>query len=744
MTTPRASYSILRALLAPTLLALAAGASLAAEEQPAAPRVGEEYVEKLLECRRLEAAAALVERENERLTALGEAGSPAQAFLDRLSTVDPAARQALGVVLTENGRPALQDLKEATEKLDEQIGGLTDSWKGVRTALADGQDLLFRVRASGRVAGQLASLLSVDNRWFYLFALIAVVGLIGLVFHDRRHELRKTLQGGKARSLGLSTALMVAAVVLLVMVVAIFAMGDRIYEAMLTATSNDEVSPRKALETQLEEVEQDRATLAAKCRKLERTRSDLEAAVEKKIAAVNQETLGAAWKDFRHATVGLAERVAVLEQLGKALEADQTALDKLNEELSAQAEQTARYLRIRQWVRGLLGAILLAAVAVGGALYLRSAKKRRTRIANTCPNCMMPIPPAPPAKNGEMEGSRVVHCPNFFTRSPEVACNYVFRELYRPIPKVCFPTMGIPQAGKTHWLTMLYREVNLGNYDSAVEFQRIKRVESDVGIDYDDMVTMLLAERMSPEATQRDRVPVPLVFNFTDRDRLGRSNVLVNVFDYSGEVTRSMDLDDYQRRRALNADGFFFFLDPTFPIEPQAKCLADFRSDLREVKGVQSGALRIPLALCVSKIDLLGQQRYASPDGGDPIERFYARLKEIDPTGKDMSAPVIEARSRAVAELRDTIWPGWQIERLMDDLFGGRHMFFPLTPVGMAGAPKLNFEDPEFSMSDSMIAPGLDQVAVSPFGLLEPLLWLLEMNGFRVLRKRKQTVVASA
>ena len=35
-----------------------------------------------------------------------------------------------------------------------------------------------------------------------------------------------------------------------------------------------------------------------------------------------------------------------------------------------------------------------------------------------------------------------------------------------------------------------------------------------------------------------------------------------------------------------------------------------------------------------------------------------------------------------VARLRDTIWPGWQIERTIHDLFGGRYLFFPVTPVG--------------------------------------------------------------
>ena len=112
--------------------------------------------------------------------------------------------------------------------------------------------------------------------------------------------------------------------------------------------------------------------------------------------------------------------------------------------------------------------------------------------------------------------------------------------------------------------------------------------------------------------------------------------MLVNIFDYSGEVTSDMGVEDYRRRRALEGDGFFFFLDPTYPSEPQAKALADFREDLRLIKGIRTGKrLRIPVALCVSKIDILAGQSYALPDGGDAIAKFYEDLSRIDPTGEE-------------------------------------------------------------------------------------------------------------
>jgi hypothetical protein len=122
----------------------------------------------------------------------------------------------------------------------------------------------------------------------------------------------------------------------------------------------------------------------------------------------------------------------------------------------------------------------------------------------------------------------------------------------------------------------------------------------------------------------------------------------------------------------------------------------------------------VPIALCVSKIDLMVNQSYADPRGLGVVERFYQELGEL---GWETDLASIEARSRLLARLRDMVWPGWQIERQIDDLFGGRFLFFPLTPVGLDGLGERD----------------LSRRTISPVGLLDPLLWLLHMNGYPVL-----------
>ena len=160
---------------------------------------------------------------------------------------------------------------------------------------------------------------------------------------------------------------------------------------------------------------------------------------------------------------------------------------------------------------------------------------------------------------------------------------------------------------------MLHWQLSKGVYPRSIRFERLKRLQAESGEDYDRIIEQVLYSRLGTAATQRDRIPYPVVFQFQDRDRWGRSSVLVNIFDYSGEVTSDMGAEDYRRRRALRGDGFFFFLDPTFPGEPQANALAEFHEDLRLVRGIAGRRdLGVPVAVCVSKIDLLaGRPRAA-------------------------------------------------------------------------------------------------------------------------------------
>lgn len=680
---------------------------------PQARQLATRYVDKFIERTQLESHAQTPKEPLEQLTL---AAKP--AWLDGLSRTDPEMQRALAAVLQAGAQPVVRDLTAAIAALRARREALTRVWQEARASLYEGQMLLFDIKASQQTAGRVAWLLSVDKKWFWLCGLLAVAVLGGVVFHERRRELRRVFSGGRARAMGLSKVLALAMVLLAAATVVTFFQGDRIFDALMAPGNPQETSPRTEIEAQI-------AALEADVAKLRQSQSDPQGRPAKVQETADKPMTAQAPADaalaqnsqrFHSAAVELQKELATLERLPTAIEADRNEQRQVAEQLDSLAEQRERYLRVREGIRGGLGCSLLGLVAIGAVLFRRGMRRRHEVMADTCPLCLgrgrLETVPETAGANGDLA---VLRCKNVISQRPYEECDYSFMSVYRHVPKLCFPTLGVPQAGKTHWLAMLYWELNRGNYPRAVQFEKVRSRSSE---DFDVMVEEILRSRLGTAATQRDRIPHPLVFSFRDHDRWGRSSVLVNIFDYSGEVTADMGLDDFRRRRALTGDGFLFFLDPTFPAEPQAKALADFREDLRLVKGVRAGKpISVPVALCVSKIDILAGRGLSSPDGSDPIARFYEELSEIDPTGESVSRRVIEARSQLTSRLRDTIWPGWQVERQVHDLFGGRYKFFPLTPVGLDGVGETD----------------LSLRTISPFGLLEPLVWLLEMNGYPVL-----------
>jgi len=710
-----------------------------------AAQLAERYIAAFVVRQRLKAENAFLAGELARIEAASRSGSRARALLEQLQWITPGMRQELVGMLQENSGPLVENLTESARQLHQQVQQLQAQWQTMRTSINAQRCLLFEVKGSRRVAGQLAWLLSVDNRWFWLCGVVAVAGLVAVLFHDRRHEIRRLLSGGRARALKLSQFLTAALLILVVITAATFVMGDRIYQSLLQVGAGGEAFPHDAITAEIAPLEEEVAALRSRHQQLAGQHDRAQGAWRQVLAdsLPPDASLPGQWQAFRAGLLEITGELALLEGLPRAMAADRSTLEELGEELGTAAEATARLSQMKQWIRGLLGVALLALAGGGGVLFWCGSQQRRQATASTCPLCLgrnklevlgeglsqslrhgrgtVPfsdrrVASLPENRDSPLRPGRTpVRCRNVISRKPYEECGYTFLSAYRAMDKLCFPTLGIPQAGKTHWLAMLYWALNRGDYPRRVKFERLRSRSSH---DFDMIVEEILNARIGTAATQRERVPHPLVFNFRDHDRLGRSHVLVNIFDYSGEVTADMGVEDYRRRRALDAHGFFFFLDPTFPSEPQAKALADFREDLRQIKGIKAGRrTRVPVALCVSKIDVLAAQSCALPDGGDAVQRFYQELSEIDPTGEALTPQVLRARSRAIARLRDLIWPDWQIEQQIDDLFGGRYLFFPLTPVGLEGRGETD----------------LSLRTISPFGLLEPLVWLLQMNGYPIL-----------
>ncbi|HEX5443918.1 MAG TPA: hypothetical protein VFW87_08830 [Pirellulales bacterium] len=637
-----------------------------------------------------------------------------QGVVPELAAIEPDSRKALIRLLAQNNQPVLAALERSAEEAAGRRQALVAELLKVRTQLYDSQLELYEARKGQRIAGQMASLLSVDNRWFWLFGLVAVASLAVVALHERRHELRRWLNGGRARALGMTKFLtgLMAALALITLVSFLF--GDRLYHLLLRGLDKER-SPQEEMIAENErlskEVVQSRLNQSAAedkhrqalehWRKLHGDDDALSRLIDQ--AQSEEDTLAK-----------LHRELAIESGVARQLQTDSKQLEEVQKDRLRNTELRESYGRQQRWIRGGLGLGLLSLATSGGVLFRRGMRRRQRKTRDTCPLCLGngTFEPLADDAAASRPGLEMVRCKNVISDQPYEECEFTFSAMYRDNVKLCFPTLGIPQAGKTHWLAMVYRELNRGNYPSVVQFERIR---STISEEFDLVVDEILNKKLGPMATQVGRIPHPLIFNFLDHDGFGPSNVLVNIFDYSGEVTRSQTIEDRQRQRALDGDGFFFFLDPTEPSETQSQALAGFREDLRRIKGIRAGKqVHVPIALCISKLDLMVNQPYADPNGGGVVEKYYRDMGEIG-WGTDVRS--IEARSQLMAWLRDTVWPGWQIERQIDDLFGGRFLFFPLTPVGLDGLGERD----------------LTRRTIAPVGLLDPLLWLLHMNGYPVL-----------
>jgi hypothetical protein len=653
---------------------------------------------------------------------LGETVSHDFGPLRLLSPLAETEKRELAAEIRKRLRDATGTLPAEVETHDRFVATeLRPALHGVAVARLEAARLSDAVERDARKAQQSGLALGSEHRWFWLASLIAVGGLLALFAIDRRQEIRRYFNGGRARGLGLGKALVAAFATLCLLTIGLFLASDGLLVALF-----DRGPTGKAVASLVDQLNADRAAANGQETRLDAARTaitkkqdDARRALEAVLPGETAAAVYADWWRYIDATTRRRGQLRALDSLATRLDEDTQAIapeGAAANAIESNREAAARWRRNASVICGFIGVALLGLVAGGVAMFIRGVRRRTNQVASTCPLCLavgkLKEGGGSPADGGRSATAGMVRCENVISDRPFEECDFDFPSMFRAVPKLCFPTLGVPSAGKTHWLAMVYRELMKGNAPDTVEFARIRSRSSEL---FDRIVEEILAYKQGPGASQVDSLPKPLVFNFIDQDRMGKSNILVNIFDYSGEVLQRMTLEDHQRQRAFTADGYFYFLDPTKDADIQTQPLANFRQDVRIVKKLRAGQqIRCPVALCVPKIDLMTTQSYADPSGGDAVGHFYGELAEI---GWDMDVRSITARSKLMRQLRDTIWPGWEIERQIDDLFGGRYMFFPFTPVGLDG-----------------LGEDLANRVISPVGILHPLLWLLHMNGYPVLR----------
>ena len=408
-------------------------------------------------------------------------------------------------------------------------------------------------------------------------------------------------------------------------------------------------------------------------------------------------------------SVGLAKRVGAELSLNVSKAADQDA------ELTSFASHARSHQQNLVFIGGVL-VLLFLSLNVGLVVMWRKKRSNLDRATSeVCPRCLGEDTlktVTPEAAESSGQSRTVVQC-------TDKTCNYRLDPDLRYVSRLRIPTVGYTKSGKTVWLTMFHHSVERGQADKKLaKFDRAPSSGLEDVEDYDGILRRLVKDRDAPGATII-RLREPLLFNFADGDPGFVSNSILNLFDLAGEVSAPGHRGSVEQDRAYRmTDGFLYFLDPTRTDEAtlsmQREQLLSFCDELRRKRNIPYGKpLNVPIAVCISKLDLLAKPGEA---GGGIHQDF---IDKLDPTSRDVEPNVVEIRRRheLFVSYREQFFPGWDIADQFAKLVGGRFMFFPMSAAGFTS---VTGHDPK-------------QWNFRPFGIVEPLVWLLHMNGYKTL-----------
>ena len=285
------------------------------------------------------------------------------------------------------------------------------------------------------------------------------------------------------------------------------------------------------------------------------------------------------------------------------------------------------------------------------------------------------------------------------------------------MPHLAFPMVSLlPGTGRTMWLSMLHRQFQKGNLPRALDIVHLRDRPHE---DFDGTAEAALSGLTS----KSDWYVPPYSYEMLviENDGLGQvscSAVLQqHCWEDKRELTRA-HRQEFGASSLTTCHGVFILLDPSRASIAERRSVMDrFNACVNAIDATRTKT-RVPVAICVTKIDLLKLPSRQDAEGDGPIDSFYSDLAEIG-WGHDL--PSIRRRSELTRNLCESIWPEWEIETQTENAFGARPMFFPMTPVGLYG-----------------LGEDLANRVISPVGILHPLLWLLHINGYMTLPSRTE------
>jgi hypothetical protein len=289
-------------------------------------------------------------------------------------------------------------------------------------------------------------------------------------------------------------------------------------------------------------------------------------------------------------------------------------------------------------------------------------------------------------------------------------CGYAFPATIGKLPRLDFAVYGPCASGKTTWLALAHEQWSASEPAPGAI---IKPVCTEAAGTLDDLARQVLVDKKSPAPTAAPAIPEPLLYHVVDRDALAASHVVMNLFDFPGDIAQPHNVARNDASfRALSMRGFLYFFDPTGPIDVQFQSLVAFCQALRERAGLDVDAqLLVPIAVCVTKLDRLPEtplQKTAFP--------WLAELRKTE--RQPLSLALLRARSDLVRRILVELSQGYPLAEELDRAFGGNYLFFPQSNFGV--------------QEEELGLPLQQRGALTSFGTFEPVWWLLHRNGLQM------------
>lgn len=375
------------------------------------------------------------------------------------------------------------------------------------------------------------------------------------------------------------------------------------------------------------------------------------------------------------------------------------------------------------FLAGFLGVLVGAAVTWSFVTALATGRihwKSRPRRMTVCPACSGTSEGfAPDDKTEEGVNAKpdtIMVCPHVISESPFLECGYSVPRSLLDVPWLRVRGVGgTCSAGQTMWNAACFGLVDPFCSTTKVEMETIPcGAAEELGRTWEDVSL----HRTGTKATQTSVIPRPWLMQVRPA-RSRRQRFVVAVSDFAGEVARRSTCSG-QYDLLLDAECHLFFVDPNWPEKDQLSVFHQFLVNVRGRRGLANSDRPIgPIAVCIPKCDLLSD----SVARADQATRFIQQLRSSGPCDTATTLGAIRGRHELVVN-HAGILPCIEklTRRLQTDCGPDGFMFFPMTAVGLSpdGKPDAS----AYSLADQPIVP---------WGVLDPLLWLIHTSGFEAL-----------